>query len=99
MKILLITLFLTNWVFPDVPKTLKGQRNQAKSAKHYNFIKIEKAYTSYVFGPQGNRVVSTNFDKKNYLVSKTNYKVKNKKNIFLIEDDCLDIDCHHFIHK
>ena len=86
-------------VFPSVPETLKEQQYESKVATHYRFIKIEKAYVSYVFGPEGDRVVSINFDKKNNLVSKANYKKNNKKNVFLIKDDCLNIDCHHFIHE
>ena len=99
MKIILISFFLTSLVFPNEPETLKGQRNKSKVATHYRFIKKEKVYVSYVFGQKGDRVVSINFDKKNNLVSKTNYKINNKKNVFLIQDDCLNIDCHHFIHE
>ena len=99
MKIILISFFLISLVLPNVPKTLKGQRNKSKIATHYKFIKIEKAYVSYVFGPKGDGVVSINFDKKNNLVSKANYKINHKKNVFLIQNDCLNIDCHHFIHE
>ena len=99
MKIILISFFLISLIFPNVPETLKGQRNKSKMATHYKFIKIEKAYVSYVFGPKSDRVVSINFDKKNNLVSKANYKINNKKNVFLILDDCLNIDCHHFNHE
>ena len=99
MKIILISFFLISSVFPNVPVTLKGQQNKSKVATHYKFIKIEKAYVSYVFDQKGDRVVSINFDKKNNLVSKANYKINNKKNVFLIQDDCLNSDCHHFIHE
>ena len=99
MKIILISFFLISLVFPNAPEPLKGQRNKSKIAIHYKFIKIEKAYVSYVFGPKGDRVISNNFNKKNNLVSKANYKINNKKNVFLIQDDCLNIDCHHFIHE
>ena len=99
MKIILISFFLISLVFPSVPETLNEQQNKSKVSTHYRFIKIEKAYVSYVFGPKGDRVVSINFDKKNNLVSKANYKKNNKKNVFLIQDDCLNIDCHHFIHE
>ena len=99
MKIILISFFLISLIFPNVPRTLKGQQNKSKIATHYRFIKIEKAYVSYVFGPKGDRVVSINFDKKNNLISKANYKVNNEKNVFLIQDDCLNTDCNHFIHE
>ena len=99
MKIILISLFLISLLFPNVPETLKGQRNKSKAATHYRFLKIEKAYVNYVFDHMGDRIVSINFDKKNNLVSKANYKINNKKNVFLIKDDCLNVDCHHFIHE
>ena len=99
MKIILISFSLISLIYSNVPETLKGQRNKSKIATDYRFIKIEKAYISYVFGPKGDRVVSINFDKKNNLVSKANYKKNNEKNVFLIQDDCLNIDCHHFIHE
>ena len=99
MKIILISFFLISLIFSNVPETLKGQRNISKIAINYRFIKIEKAYVSYVFGPKGDSVVFINFDKKNNLISKASYKINNKKNVFLIQDDCLNIDCHHFIHE
>ena len=99
MKNILITFFSISLVFPNVSKTLKGQRNKTKATPYNRFIKIEKANVSYVFGPKGDGVVSVNFDKKNNLISKTNYKISNKKNVFLIQDDCLKIDCHYFIHE
>ena len=99
MKIILISFFLISCIFPNVPGTLKGQQNKSKIDTHYRFIKIEKAYVSYVFGPKGDRVIYNNFNNKNNLVSKANYKIKNKKNVFLIQNDCMNIDCHHFIHE
>ena len=99
MKIILISFLLISLIFPNTPGTLKGQQNKSKIATHYRFIKIEKAYVSYVFGPKGDSVVSINFDKKNNLVSKANYKINNKKNVFLIQDDCRNIDCYHFLHE
>ena len=103
MKIILISFSLISLIFPNVPETLKGQRNKSKIATDYRFIKIEKAYINYVFGPKSDRVVSINFDKKNNIISKSYYKINNKKNnkknVFLIQDDCLSIDCYHFIHE
>ena len=99
MRNILITFFSISLVLPNVPKTLKGQRNKTKVTPHNRFIKIEKANVSYIFGPQGDRVVSTNFGRRSNLISKTNYKINDNENIFLIQDDCLKIDCHYFIHE
>ena len=99
MKNILIFLFSISLALPNVPKTLKGQQNKTKINPYNRFIKIEKANISYVFGPKGNKVVSVNFDKRNNLISKTSYKINKNKNVFLIQDDCVKIDCHHFIHE
>ncbi len=98
-KKIIITFFSIGLVFSNIPETLKGQRNKTKITSYNKFVKIEKANVSYIFGPKGDRVVSTNFDDINKLISKTNYKINNKKNVFLIQDDCLEIECYYFIHK
>ena len=99
MKNIFITFFSISLAFSNAPKTLKGQRNKTKIISQNRFIKIEKASVSYVFGPKGDKVVSVNFNKKNKLISKTNYKINNIENVFLIQDDCLKIDCYYFIHE
>ncbi|MDC3166160.1 hypothetical protein OA955_00225 [Candidatus Marinimicrobia bacterium] len=99
MKKILVTFFSIGLVFSNIPETLKGQKNKNKITSYNRFFKIEKAKVSYIFGPKGDRVVSTNFDEKNKLISKTNYKINNKNNVFLIQDDCLETECYYFIHK
>ena len=99
MKKILVTFFSIGLVFSNIPETLKGQRNKTKITSYNRFIKTEKANVSYIFGPKGDRVVSTNFDDRNKLISKTNYKINNKNNVFLIQDDCLETECYYFIHK
>ena len=43
MKNLLVIIFSFNIVFPNVPKTLKGQQNKSKINLHHRYIDIEKA--------------------------------------------------------
>ena len=99
MKNLLVIIFSFNIVFPNVPKTLKGQQNKSKINLHHRYIDIEKANICYVYGPKGDKVISVNFDSKNNLISKTNYKIKNKDYVFTMHDNCTKLDCLHFIHR
>ena len=99
MKKLFFFVLLANIIFPDNPKALEGQRNKTKIKPHQKFIKIEKSYISYVYELKGNKVVSTNFDAKGRLTSKTNYSIENNQNIFLIQKNCIQNDCFQFIQN
>ena len=99
MKKLFFFVLLTNIIFPDNPKALEGQRNKTKIESHHKFIRIEKAYITYVYDSKGNKVVFVNIDAKNRLVSKTNYIVENNQNIFLIKENCLQNDCFQYINN
>ena len=90
---------LISIIYPNIPKALEGQRNKTKINQHQKFTKIEKSYTSYVYEVQGYKVVSTNFDVKGRLTSKTNYGIEKNQNIFLIQINCIHNDCSQFIHN
>ena len=99
MNKLVFFVLLSNILHPSIPKALEGQRNKIKIKAHQKFIKIEKSYISYVYELKGNKVVSTNFDLKGRLTSKTNYGTENNQNIFLIQENCAQNDCLQFIHN
>ena len=99
MNKLVFFVLLANLLFPNIPKALKGQRNKTKIKLHQKFIEIEKSSISYVYGLKGNKIVSTNFDAKSRLTSKTNYSIENNQNIFLIKENCAQSDCLQFIHN
>ena len=82
MNKIVFFVLLSNLLHPNIPKALEGQRNKAKIKPHQKFIKIEKSYISYVYELKENKVVSTNFDLKGRLTSKTNYGTENNQNIF-----------------
>ena len=95
----LILLISVSFAFSNMPSTLIGQRNKTKINQHQKFIKIEKSHIYYVYEIDGDKVVSVNFDRKNRLTSKTNYKIEQNQNIFLIQDNCLEKDCYQFIDQ
>ena len=99
MNKLVFFVLLINILHPNIPKALEGQRNKTKIKPHQKFIKIEKSYISYVYELKENKVVSTNFDLKGRLTSKTNYSIENNQNIFLIKENCAQSDCLQFIHN
>ena len=99
MNKLFFFVLLANIIYPNIPKALEGQRNKTKIKSHQKFVKIEKSYISYVYEIKGNRVVSTNFDLKGRLSSKTNYSIEKNQNIFLIQENCIQNSCFQFIHN
>jgi len=99
MNKLFFFVLVANIIYPNIPKALEGQRNKTKIKPLQKFIKIEKSYISYVYELQGHRVVSTNFDVKGRLTSKTNYRMENNQKIFLIQENCNQNDCFQFIHN
>lgn len=99
MNKLIFFLLFAHMLYSNIPKPLDGQRNKTKIKPHQKFIKIEKSYISYVYELKENKVLSTNFDLKGRLTSKTNYSIKNNQNIFLIEENCINNDCFQFIHN
>ena len=99
MNKIVFFVLLSNLLHPNIPKALEGQRNKTIIKPHQKFIKIEKSFISYVYELKGNKVVSTNFDLKNRLTSKTNYSIRNNQNIFLIQENCMQDDCFQFIHN
>ena len=99
MNKIVFFVLLSNLLHPNIPKALEGQRNKAKIKPHQKFIKIEKSYISYVYELKENKVVSTNFDLKGRLTSKSNYSIENNQNIFLIKENCAQSDCLQFIHN
>ena len=99
MNKLFYFVLLANMLYPNIPAALKGQRNKTKIKPHQKFIKIEKSQISYVYGLKGNEIVSTNFDVKGRLTSKTYYSIENNQNIFLIQENCMHNDCLQFIHN
>ncbi len=80
------------------PKTLENQKNKPEIESHSLFKEINKADIFYVYGPDGDKIISVKFDKSNNLLSKTSYNQSNDKQIYIYNDDCKKKECHQFIH-
>ena len=96
-KILLATFFFPT-LLANTPSTLLNQTNTKTVNFFPLFIDIKNADFHYVYGPDGDRVVSLNFSRTGNLVSKTTYVLVKQKNTFLYNDDCKSYDCQQFIH-
>ena len=96
-KILFATFSLPI-LLANTPGTLFNQNNTKIVNLFPHFIDINNADFHYVYGPDGDKIVSLNFSGTGNLVSKTTYVSVNQKNIFLYNDDCKLDDCQQFIH-
>ena len=61
-------------------------------------LKAKKSNLHYVYGPEGDRVVSVNFSGNGILISKTTYHNVNSKHRFIFDDLCEEKDCQQFFH-
>ena len=96
-KIFFATFFLQT-LMANTPSTLLNQNNPKIVNFFPPFLDINNADFHYVYGPDGDRIVSLNFSRTGNLVSKTTYVLVKQKNTFLYNDDCKSYDCQQFIH-
>ena len=61
-------------------------------------LQAKKSNLHYVYGPEGDKVVSVNFSSSGILISKTTYQNVNSKHRFIFDDLCKEKDCQQFIH-
>ena len=61
-------------------------------------LQAKKSNLHYVYGPEGDRVVSVNYSGNGILISKTTYQNVNSKHRFIFDDLCKEKDCQQFIH-
>lgn len=79
-------------------KTLNNQINKSKTEFFRTYKEINRTSTSYIYGSDGNKIITVNFDKYNNLLSKTSYNKLKEKRSFIYSDDCEKKDCYQFIH-
>mgnify|MGYP001165274275 FL=1 len=96
-KTFFATFFLPT-LLANTPGTLLNQNNTKIVNFFPPFIDINNADFHYVYGPDGDKIVSLNFSRTGILVSKTTYVSVKQKNTFLYNDDCKSDDCQKFIH-
>ena len=92
---LIFTAALLNAAEPGV---LENQYIKKSANLYIPNLKAKKSNLHYVYGPEGDKVVSVNFSSNGILISKTTYQNVNSKHRFIFDDLCKEKDCQQFIH-
>lgn len=92
---LIFTLALLN---AAKPSTLENQYIKKTTNLYIPYLQAKKSNLHYVYGPDGDRVVSVNYSGNGILISKTTYYNLNSKYRFIFDDFCKEKDCQQFIH-
>ena len=92
---LIFTSALLNAAEPGV---LENQYIKKSTNLYIPNLQAKKSNLHYVYGPEGDRVVSVNFSGNGILISKTTYHNVNSKHRFIFDDLCKEKDCQQFIH-
>ena len=92
---LIFTSTLLNAAEPGV---LKNQYIKKSTNLYIPNLQAKKSNLHYVYGPEGDRVVSVNYSSNGILISKTTYQNVNSKHRFIFDDLCKEKDCQQFIH-
>ena len=92
---LIFTAALLNAAEPGV---LENQYIKKSANLYIPNLKAKKSNLHYVYGPEGDRVVSVNYSGNGILISKTTYQNVNSKHRFIFDDLCKEKDCQQFIH-
>ena len=85
-------------LFSAEPSVLENQYIKKSTNLYIPNLKAKKSNLHYVYGPEGDRVVSVNFSVNGILISKTTYHNVNSKHRFIFDDLCEEKDCQQFFH-
>ena len=80
------------------PRVLENQYIKKTTNLYIPNLQAKKSNLHYVFGPDGDRVVSVNYNDNGILISKTTYQNVNSKHRFIFDDFCKKKECQQFIH-
>ena len=80
------------------PSVLKNQYIKTTKNLYIPNLQAKKSNLHYVYGPDGDRVVSVNYNDDGILISKTTYQNVNSKHTFIFDDFCKQKNCQQFIH-
>ena len=80
------------------PGVLENQYIKKSTNLYIPNLQAKKSNLHYVYGPEGDRVVSVNYSGNGILISKTTYHNVNSKHRFIFDDLCKEKDCQQFIH-
>ena len=95
-KIFFMTISLS--IHAGEPGVLENQSNQKTSNLYIPFFQIDRSQLHYIFGPDGDRVVSVNFSRQGTIMSKTIYDSKEERHRYIYTDACKRKECQQFIH-
>ena len=98
LRSLIFLQFFIQFLFGNTPNPLQDQRQNNKSIILKPYRQAESSYIHYVYGQDGDKTVSVNFNRYGTLISKTTYILKNKRKSFIYNDDCKKKECQQFIH-
>ena len=80
------------------PSALENQYIKKATYLYIPNLQAKKSNLHYLYGPEGDRVVSVNYSGNGILISKTTYENVNSKHRFIFDDFCKEKDCQQFIH-
>tara|TARA_Y100000996_G_scaffold16801_1_gene12613 strand:- start:108 stop:449 length:342 start_codon:yes stop_codon:yes gene_type:complete len=100
LKVLLIfcLIFISTSLNATEPSVLENQHIKKTTNLYTPNLQAKKSNLHYVFGPEGDRVVSVNYSGNGILISKTTYSHVDSKHKFIFDDLCKQKDCQQFIH-
>ena len=91
-------IFTSALLIAAEPSVLENQYTKRTSNLYIPNLQAKKSNLHYVYGPEGDRVVSVNYSGNGILISKTTYDNVNSKHRFIFDDLCKEKDCQQFIH-
>ena len=91
-------IFTSALLIAAEPSVLENQYTKRTSNLYIPNLQAKKSNLHYVYGPEGDRVVSVNYSGNGILISKTTYDNVNSKHRFIFYDFCKEKDCQQFIH-
>ena len=91
-------IFTSALLFSAEPSVLENQYIKKSTNLYIPNLKAKKSNLHYVYGAEGDRVVSVNFSGNGILISKTTYHNVNSKYRFIFDDLCKEKDCQQFFH-
>ena len=91
-------IFTSALLYAAEPSVLENQYIKKTTNLYIPNLQAKKSNLHYVYGPEGDRVVSVNYSGNGILISKTTYDNVNSKQRFIFDDFCKEKDCQQFIH-
>ena len=98
ISMILCLVFTSALLNATEPNVLENQYVKTTTSLYIPNLQAKKSNLHYVYGPEGDRVVSVNYSANGILISKTTYDNVNSKHRFIFDDFCKEKDCQQFIH-